>query len=127
MKNSLAKRDGFQKIKNSKMIKIGIIGMSPGNAHPYSWSSIINGKFDGKEIIKAGYPAVTAYLEANRDTLGISGARVTTVWTQSEDISKSIAKTAGIENIVTNPEEMASLVDAVILARDDPEDRKSVV
>ena len=30
--------------------------MSPGNAHPYSWSAIINGTFDGKEIAALGYP-----------------------------------------------------------------------
>lgn len=103
------------------MIRIGMIGMSPGNAHPYSWSSIINGSFDGGEITKTGYPAVTNYLEANSDTLGITGAKVTTIWTQERHISGSIAKTAGIKNIVTNLEDMTSLVDAVILARDDPE------
>lgn len=103
------------------MIKIGVIGMSAGNAHPYSWSSIINGQFDGAEIIRAGYPAVAGYLEANSDTLGIPEAKVTTIWTQDKKISASISKTAGIENIVTNLEEMTSLVDAVILARDDPE------
>jgi hypothetical protein len=33
------------------MIKIGIIGMSPGNAHPTSWSAIINGTFNADEIV----------------------------------------------------------------------------
>ncbi|HBY54695.1 MAG TPA: oxidoreductase [Marinilabiliales bacterium] len=102
-------------------LKIGIIGMSSGNAHPYSWSSIINGIFDGKEINTAGYPAVTNYLEANKDTLGIPGANVTCVWTQDRKISNSIAKTCGISNIVDNLEDMIPLVDAVILSRDDPE------
>lgn len=105
----------------NEMIKIGIIGMSPGNAHPYSWSAIINGSFDAKEINNLGYPAVTNYLEANKDTLGINGARVTCVWTQEEKISESIAKTTGIETITESLEEMAEIVDAVILARDDPE------
>lgn len=103
------------------MIKIGILGMSPGNAHPYSWSAIINGKFDSEEIERVGYPAVSRYLEANSDTLGINGARVTSVWTQDKNISESIAKTTGIENITDSLEEMAEMVDAVILARDDPE------
>jgi len=103
------------------MLKIGIIGMSPGNAHPYSWSAIINGRFDGNEISKVGYPAVARYLEANKDTLGINGALVTHVWTQDRKISESIAKTAGIEHIVDDLEEMTDQVDAVILLRDDPE------
>ncbi len=106
---------------NKEVLKIGIIGMSPGNAHPYSWSAIINGRYDVNEINKAGFPAVSAYLEANSDTLGIRGALVTHVWTQNPTISESIARTTGIENICTSLTEMASSVDAVILSRDDHE------
>lgn len=95
--------------------------MSPGNAHPYSWSAIINGIFDGEEINRVGYPAVTNYLNANKDTLGIHGAKVTCVWTQDRKISESIAKTTQIPTIVNSLEKMASQVDAVILSRDDPE------
>ncbi len=103
------------------MIKLGIIGMSEGNAHPYSWSAIINGSFNAEEIDKMGYPAVTNYLKANQDTLGVCGAEVTCVWTQDNDISASIAKNAKIETIANSLEEMAGMVDAVILARDDAE------
>jgi len=103
------------------MIKIGIIGMSTGNAHPYSWSSIINGKFDSDEINNAGYPAVSAYLQANVDTLGINAAKVTHVWTQDKEISASIAKSSIIENVSGSLEDMVGSVDAVMLSRDDPE------
>lgn len=103
------------------MMKIGIIGMSPGNAHPYSWSAIINGCFDVNEINRVGYPAVSNYLEANRDTLGVHGAQVTCVWTQDREISESISKTTHIGHIVNSLEEMIDMVDAVILARDDPQ------
>lgn len=103
------------------MIRIGIIGMSAGNAHPYSWSSIINGKFDANEINKAGYPAVSAYLQANIDTLGINAARVTHVWTQDIEISRSIAKSSQIDNVAANLEDMIGNVDAVMLSRDDPQ------
>src|SRR5688572_18604326 len=103
------------------MTKIGIIGMSAGNAHPYSWSAIINGIFDGNEISKVGYPAVAAYLLANRDTLGINSAKVTHVWTQEMEISKSIAGAAGIQNVCAEMKNMIGEVDAVILSRDDPE------
>lgn len=103
------------------MIRIGMIGMSAGNAHPYSWSSIINGMFNGQEISGMGYPAVSAYLEANRDTLGISNARVTHIWTQDTKISESIAHCCGITHISGTLREMSTDVDAVILARDDAE------
>jgi predicted dehydrogenase len=108
------------------MLKIGIIGMSPGNAHPYSWSAIINGYFDGEEISRIGYPAVTAYLEANRDTLGIPSAKVTHVWSQEKSISESIAKATGISSVVDELKDMIGEVDAVILARDDPENHKEM-
>ena len=101
------------------MIRIGIIGMSPGNAHPYSWSAIINGTFDGEEISRVGYPAVAAYLTANQDTLGLPAAKVTRVWTQDEQVSRSIASAAGIEKVSASLEDMAQEVDPVILARDD--------
>lgn len=95
--------------------------MSPSNAHPYSWSCIINGHFDSDEITAAGYPAVAAYLQANRDTLGIPGAQVTHVWTQDAAISASIAKTAKIQHVAATLEDMTVGVDAVLLTRDDPE------
>lgn len=103
------------------MMKIGIIGMSPGNAHPYSWSAIINGCFDADEINRMGYPAVLSYLEANKDTLGIHGAQVTCIWTQDREISESIAQATNIETVANSLEQMAAQVDAVILARDDPQ------
>lgn len=103
------------------MLRIGIIGMSPGNAHPSSWSAIINGEFNAEAITKMGYPAVADYLEANRPTLGLPGARVTHVWSQSREISEMIAGTAGIAHIAENPGDMIPHVDAVLLTRDDPE------
>ena len=36
------------------MVKIGVIGMSPGNGHPYSWSAIINGDYNEKAMQKQG-------------------------------------------------------------------------
>lgn len=95
--------------------------MSSGNAHPSSWSAIINGKFNGNEISKMGYPAVADYLKANKDTLGLPDAYVTQVWSQSRKISEQIQKTAGISGIVDTLDEMIGKVDAVILSRDDAE------
>ena len=108
------------------MLKIGIIGMSPGNAHPYSWSSIINGRFDADIISRQGYPAVSTYLEANQDTVGLNDAQVTHIWTQDREVSENIARSSGIGNVVKNLEDMVGQVDAVILARDDPENHVSM-
>ncbi len=103
------------------MIKIGMIGMSVGNAHPYSWTAIINGRFSRKEIDKAGFPAVSDYLEANQNTLGIAGAKITHIYCDDQEIAKSIARSGGIETVVPRIEDLIDQVDAVILGRDDPE------
>lgn len=100
--------------------------MSPGNAHPYSWSAIINGTFDADEITKVGYPAVASYLAANQDTLGIPSARVTHIWSQDPAISESISRSVGVANVVDTLEDMVGKVDAVLLARDDPENHKEM-
>ncbi|NOY59187.1 MAG: Gfo/Idh/MocA family oxidoreductase [Calditrichaeota bacterium] len=102
------------------MLKLGIIGMSEGNGHPYSWSAIINGGFR-KEMAACGFAGIPLYLEANSDTLGIDGAQVTHVWTQDRKLSEHIARASLIENVVDKAEEMIGQVDAVLLARDDPE------
>src|SRR5690606_11233421 len=103
------------------MIKIGMIGMSPGNAHPYSWSSIINGQYNGEEINRIGYPGVTDYLNKNRATLGIEGVEVSHIWTQDRSISESIAESSGISVVADQLTDMIGHVDAIILGRDDPE------
>ena len=108
------------------MIKIGIIGMSEGNGHPYSWAAIINGNYNEKAMGSCGYAGIPLYLKANRDTLGIEGARVTHVWTQDRKLSGQIAEASLIDNTVNNAEDMIGQVDAVLLARDDPENHKTM-
>jgi predicted dehydrogenase len=103
------------------MMKLGIMGMSEGNGHPYSWSAIINGDFNRQEMDNCGFSGIPIYLNANSDTLGIDGAQVTHIWTQDRKISEHIALASGIENVVDEAEDMIAQVDAVLLARDDPE------
>ena len=47
------------------MIKLGIIGFSKNNGHPYSFSAIING-YDKKYFKKVGYPQILNYLEKQK-------------------------------------------------------------
>ncbi len=103
------------------MIKIGILGLNEGNGHPYSWAAIINGDYNEKEMEKCGYAGIPLYLKANKNTLGIDGAAVTHIWTQDRKLSEHIARASGITHVVEKAEEMIDQVDAVILARDDPE------
>ncbi len=110
----------------SEVTKLGIIGLSEGNGHPYSWSAIINGDYDDEAMSDCGFPVIPAYLAANRDTLGIDGAKVTHIWTQERNISEHVARASRIENVVDKMEDMAGKVDAVLLARDDPENHAAM-
>jgi predicted dehydrogenase len=102
-------------------LKLGVVGLSPGNGHPYSWSAIFNG-YDLDEMATCGFPAIPEYLAKQvfpRDL--ISAAQVTHVWTQDKMISKKIAKAAKISCVVDHYSEMVGEVDGILLARDDAE------
>jgi oxidoreductase domain protein len=101
------------------MIKIGMIGLSEGNGHPYSFSAIING-YDDKNMSMSGWNNIYSYLkERDFSDFGIFDAKVTHVWTQNLDDSKKIAKASKIDNVVSKYEDMLNDIDAVIIARDD--------
>ena len=104
-----------------KTLKLGMIGLSEGNGHPYSWSAIVNGDFDMRYMKDCGYPTIPTYLSANRDTLGVDFAEVTHIWTQDRAISEHVSKASGVNTVVDRMEDMIGQVDAVLLARDDPE------
>ncbi len=102
-----------------KKIKLGIIGISKGNGHPYSWSAIING-YDKKKIKDCGFSVIPKYLNKKiypRDF--INNAKVSHIWTQNIKISKKIASTTYIPNIVKKKEHLIGKVDGILLARDD--------
>ncbi|MDB4577241.1 Gfo/Idh/MocA family oxidoreductase [bacterium] len=102
-------------------MRLGILGFSEGNGHPYSWAAIFNG-YCPTEMAESGFPVISAYLANQRypDDF-ISGASVTHIWTQDFDLSSKISRASKIKNICNNPEEMIGEVDGVLLARDDAE------
>lgn len=102
-------------------LRLGVIGFSAGNGHPYSWSAIING-YSPELMAHCGFPVISQYLaEKNWPEARIPGAEVTHVWTQSIELSQQIADASLISHVVSAPEEMIGQVDAVLLARDDSE------
>lgn len=103
------------------MIKLGIVGMSEGNGHPYSWGAIING-YDREAMASCPFPVIPHYLsERHESDFGIGEARVTHIWTQDRKISEDIAKAAKIEFVAERLEDMIPVIDALLLARDDGE------
>jgi hypothetical protein len=100
-------------------LRLGIIGMSEGNGHPYSWSAIFNG-YDPLPMQDCPFPAIPAYLSQRKfPDDAIAGARVTHIWTQERGVSEHVAKAAKIETIVDRPEDMIGNINALLLARDD--------
>ncbi|MEX1199301.1 MAG: Gfo/Idh/MocA family oxidoreductase [Methylophaga sp.] len=102
-------------------IKLGVIGMSEGNGHPYSWSAIFNG-YNPSVMEDCGFPVIPRYLAQQKwpeDT--IKEAEVVSVWTQDAELSSHIAEASRISHVARTLEEMAVEVDAVLLARDDAE------
>lgn len=104
-----------------KKLRLGIIGISPGNGHPYSWSAIFNG-YNPKIMENCGFPVIPRYLENQKFPNDcISNAEVTHIWTQNKKVSKHIADATNIKYVVNEYEDLISKVDAILLARDDSE------
>lgn len=103
-------------------LKLGIIGMSEGNGHPYSWAAIFNG-YDTEKMKSCPFPVIPAYLlKQNYPSDFLSHrASVTHIWTQSRDVSEHISACSNIPFICDDLEDMIGRVDAVLLARDDAE------
>ncbi|WP_412852672.1 Gfo/Idh/MocA family protein [Ectothiorhodospira shaposhnikovii] len=102
-------------------LKLGILGLSDGNGHPYSWSAIFNG-YEPEAMEKCGFPVIPRYLEQQRwPEARISSAEVVAVWTQDKALSQKVAKAAKISKVADHPEDMIGEIDAVMLARDDAE------
>jgi predicted dehydrogenase len=96
-----------------------MLGMIPGNGHPFSWSSIING-YDPAALAQCPNPIIVKYLSAHApETVRIPGARVTHIWTDDPAEAPLVAATALIPNVVQRPEDVIGHVDAVLISTDD--------
>ena len=104
-----------------KPVKLGVIGLSPGNGHPYSWSAIFNG-YDPVAMEDCGFPVIPRYLERQQFPKdAIAEGKVTHVWAQNKKVASHLAKAALIDNVVNNYTDMIGQVDGLLLARDDAE------
>jgi len=103
------------------ILRLGVIGLSSGNGHPFSWSAICNG-FNLSEMKNCGFPAIPAYLSEQKfPEACIADAFVTHVWTQDRSISHQIANASLIDHVVDRFDDMIGEIDALLLARDDAE------
>lgn len=100
-------------------IRLAMLGMTEGNGHPYSWSIILNGRYDADALARCPYAVIRDYIAKQPpQTLGIPGAEVTHVWTDDPAEALQVAKVAGIANVADRPEDVIGAVDAVLIATD---------
>jgi predicted dehydrogenase len=99
----------------------GIIGLSEGNGHPFSYSAIING-YSPEGLATSGWPGIYEYVRRRHASeFGLDGWRVTHAWTQDAESTHKLCAACNISTGVTDYREFLGKVDAVILARDDYE------
>lgn len=106
-------------VKDPNHIRLGIIGMTEGNGHPYSWSAIFN-KYDREAMTKeCPFPGIPAYLnKENFDTMGVPGASVQAVFCDKHSDAEHVSRLSLVPEVVDRPEDMIGKVDAVIIATD---------
>lgn len=102
-------------------LSLGVIGISEGNGHPYSFSAIVNG-YDRSGFKKSDWDIIYEYLRSkDQSEFGFPNVAVTHAWTQRENETQTLCEATKIPNATQSIEELTEAVDAVILARDDPE------
>lgn len=102
-------------------VRLGLIGISPGNGHPYSWGAIFNG-YDSVRMEECGFPVIPRYLEEQSyPDAAIRDANVTHVWAPERGVADHISKSVYIPNVVDEFTAMIGHIDGLLLARDDAE------
>ncbi len=102
-------------------VDLGVVGITEGNGHPYSFSAIVNG-YDDDGMAASGWGVIHDYLrEKHPSEFGFEGVSVTHAWTQDPAETERLRAAARIPNAVEDLEGMRGEVDAVLLLRDDPE------
>lgn len=99
----------------------GIIGLSEGNGHPFSYGSIING-YSPEGLAASGWPGIYQYVRRRHASeFGLDGWTITHAWTQDPESTKKLCAACRIPHGVGDYREFLGKVDAVIIARDDYE------
>lgn len=108
-------------VKNPADIRLAMLGCTPGNGHPYSWSAMFNG-YDREAMTKeCPFAGIPQYLNKEpAETLTIPGAKVTHIHCAGEGgfTAEHVAKCSLIPNVVAKATDVIGHVDAVIIATD---------
>ena len=106
-------------VKDVQAIRLGVIGMTEGNGHPYSWSAIINGYDRDRMTRECPFAGIPVYLNAQLpEAFGIEGVRVTQVYCDDRKDAEHVSRLSLVPAVADTPEGMIGQVDAVLLATD---------
>ena len=109
----------MQLVRDPNNIRLAMLGMVDGNGHPYSWTAIINGRYDAQAMADCGYPVIPKYLGAEpKENLGIPGVQVTHVWCDDPADAAKVAQASCVPHVVDRPEDVIGQVDAVVIPTD---------
>ena len=68
-------------VANPERIRLAMLGMVDGNGHPYSWSAILNGRYDAAAMApKIKIPALFVFAENDEVTPMENGAALARAW-----------------------------------------------
>ena len=102
-------------------LRLGMVGVSPGNGHPFSFSAIVNG-YDPEGLAASGWEVIYDYVRRRHPSeFGFDGVRITHAWTQDDTLTERLCRACKIPNAVEEITDLIGAVDAVIIARDDHE------
>lgn len=108
-------------VKHPNAIRLAMLGCTPGNGHPYSWSAMFNG-YDREAMTKeCPFAGIPVYLNKQpTEGFTIPGAKVTHICCTGEGgfTAEHVAKCSLIPHVVKQPTDVIGHVDAVIIATD---------
>jgi predicted dehydrogenase len=100
---------------------LGIIGVSEGNGHPFSYSAIVNG-YSPEGLAAAGWPGIYEYVRRRHASeFSLGGWTITHAWTQDPETTRKLCAAGRIQHAVGEYQDLLGEVDGVIVARDDYE------
>jgi hypothetical protein len=111
----------------SVVIRLGIIGFSEGNGHPFSFAALVNG-YDDEAFAGAGWAVIHRYLqERHPSEFATRNARVVAAWMPSAEMCQTLCAATRIEHMCSSLEEMHRLdLDGVLILRDDAQSHRDI-
>jgi hypothetical protein len=107
------------RVRDTENIRLAMLGMTPGNGQPYLYASIVNGRYLGDRIVKAGHRSIRDCLDrAAPELFGLDGVEITHLWCDNPADAALLAEAAFIPQLVEHPEQVIGEVDAVIIPTD---------